>query len=123
MPLLAHHDRGAGVLTERQDAGTRDVGILEQGERDHAVVVAGFRVVQDRGDLLQVRGTQEEVDVVKSLRAQQRQRFGRDGQHVLSLELFDADMLGGQQSISCFVSAEFEEFLILKRCGRHASIS
>ena len=36
--LLAHHDRGAGVLAHRQHAARGDVDVLEQVERDEAVV-------------------------------------------------------------------------------------
>ena len=48
LALLAEHDRGAGVLAHRQHAAGGDVGVLQQVQRDEAVVRAGFRIVQDR---------------------------------------------------------------------------
>ena len=38
LALLADHDRGAGVLAGGQDHAGRDVGVLQQLERDEAVV-------------------------------------------------------------------------------------
>jgi hypothetical protein len=51
LAALAHDDRGAGVLAHRQDAAGRDVGVLEQVERDELVVVARLGVVDDAAQL------------------------------------------------------------------------
>ena len=50
--LLAHDDRGAGVLAHRQHAAGGDVGVLQEIERDELVVVAGLRVIEDIAQLL-----------------------------------------------------------------------
>ncbi len=54
--LLAHDDRGAGVLAHRQHAAGGDVGVLQEVEGDELVVVAGFLVFQDVAELLQMPG-------------------------------------------------------------------
>ena len=51
MPLLAHDDGGAGVLAHRQDPTRGDVGVFEHVERDEAVVVRGFGIVEDAAQL------------------------------------------------------------------------
>ena len=51
MPLLAHDDGGAGILAHRQDPTRGDVGVFEHVERDEAVVVRGFWVVEDAAQL------------------------------------------------------------------------
>jgi hypothetical protein len=56
LALLAHDDRGAGVLAHRQDAAGRDVGVLQQVERDELVVVARLGVVEDLAQLGEVAG-------------------------------------------------------------------
>ena len=45
--LLAHDDRGAGVLAHRQHAAGRDIGVLEEVEGDELVVVGSLRVLDD----------------------------------------------------------------------------
>ena len=47
LAALAHDDRRAGVLAHRQDAARGDVHVLEQVERDEAVVGARLGVVED----------------------------------------------------------------------------
>ena len=54
LALLRLHDRGAGVLAHREHAARGDRRVLEQVERDEAVVVRRLRVVEDVAQLLQV---------------------------------------------------------------------
>ena len=54
--LLAHDDRGAGVLAHRQHAAGGDVGVLQEVKGDELVVVARLLVVEDRAELLQMPG-------------------------------------------------------------------
>ena len=51
LALLAEHQGGAGVLAHRQDAAGGDAGVLQQIERDEAVVRGCLRVVQDGAEL------------------------------------------------------------------------
>ena len=51
MSLLAHDDGGASVLAHRQNPTSGDIGVFEHVERDEAVVVRGFRVVEDAAQL------------------------------------------------------------------------
>ena len=76
--LLAHDDRGAGVLAHRQHAAGGDVDVLEQVERDEAVVARRLRVVDDPPQLGEVRGPQVVGDVVHRLGGQQPDRLGLD---------------------------------------------
>ena len=45
--LLAHDDRGAGVLAHRQHAAGGDVGVLEKIVGDELVVIRRLRVLDD----------------------------------------------------------------------------
>ena len=81
--LFSQNDRCSRVLTERQHTRARYIGVLEHRQRDHAVVIRRCRVIQDGSHLLQMRGAQEEVDVVKGLRGQQRKGFGCHAEHVV----------------------------------------
>ena len=92
--LLAHDDRGAGVLAHRQHAAGGDVGVLQEIEGDELVVVAGFLVVQDRAQLLQVPRAQIVIDVAEGGLRQRPQRLARHHQHVLAKHLLDPHALG-----------------------------
>ncbi len=52
LALLAHDDRGAGVLAHRQHLAGGDVGVLQQIEGDEPVVVRGLGIVEDVAQLL-----------------------------------------------------------------------
>ena len=75
--LLAHHDRGAGVLAHRQHAARGDVGVLQKVVGDELVVRRRLRIVQDRGELLQVARPQQMVDVDEGLLGEAPQGLGR----------------------------------------------
>ena len=47
LALLAEDDGGAGVLAHRQHAAGRDAGVLQQVQRDEAVVGRGLGVIED----------------------------------------------------------------------------
>ena len=102
--LLAHHDRGAGVLAHRQHAAGGDVDVLEQVERDEPVVAAGLRVVDDPAQLREVRGPQEVRDVVHRLGGEQPQRGRVDLEERPAVRLEGADPLGGQQPVRRLVA-------------------
>ena len=63
LALLALHDRGAGVLARREDAARRDARVLQQLQRDEAIVRRRFGIVEDRRQLREVAGTQQVRDV------------------------------------------------------------
>ena len=94
LALLADDRRGAGVLAHRQHEAGGDLGVAQQRERDAAVVRRGLGVVEDRGDLRQVRGPVEEGDVAEGLASDERQRLGRDLEDLLALERRDRDEVG-----------------------------
>ena len=57
-PTFGRDDRCARVLAHRQDLPGGDRGILQQVEGDEDVVVAGFRIVDDRPEAGQMVGAQ-----------------------------------------------------------------
>ena len=119
LAFFAHDDGRAGVLAKRQQARGGHIGILEHREGDHAVVFARFLVVEDRGNLLQVLRPQEEVDVMKRLIREQRERLGIDDEHLFLAQFFDADVILRQQAVFSVVGAEFEERLVVESGGWH----
>ncbi len=95
--LLAHHDRGAGVLAHRQHAAGGDVDVLEQVERDEAVVPRRLGVVDDLAQLGQVGRAQVVGDVVHRLGGQPLDRLGRDLEEGAAVRLERRDPLGRHQ--------------------------
>ena len=81
LALLAHDDRGAGVLAHRQHLAGGDVGVLQQIEGDEAVVVGGLGIVEDGAQLLQMAGAQQMLAIDHRLLRQQRQRRRLDLEH------------------------------------------
>ena len=71
LPLLAHDDGGAGVLAHRQDTTGGDVGVLEQIKGDEPIIGAGLGVIENAGELLEVRGAQQVGDVLDALVGEQ----------------------------------------------------
>ena len=125
LALLGEDDRGARVLAHRQHAARRDVRVLQHVERHELVVRGGFRVVEDRAQLLQVRGPQQMRDVVESLGRDQGQRLGRDGEHALPLQACGPDMIGGELAVGRLVGPEREHLLELEfrhSTSRHAGL-
>ena len=87
-------DRGrAGVLAHRQPKAGGDRGVAEQCQGHAPIVGRGLGVVEDGGDLREVRRAIEERDVAKSLSCQSRERLGRDLEDLLSLECRRRDEL------------------------------
>ncbi len=92
--LLAHDDRGAGVLAHRQDAAGGDVGVLQEIEGDELVIVARLLVVEDAAQLLEMAGPQVMVDVAERGLRQRPQRLARHHQHVPAQHLLDPHAVG-----------------------------
>ena len=97
--LLAHHDRGAGVLAHRQHAAGGDVDVLEQVERDEAVVAGGLGVVDDLAQLGEVAGSQVVADVVHRLLGEPPDRLGLDPQEGAAPDLHGGHPVGGDQPV------------------------
>ena len=77
----------------------------------------------DRRNLLEMLGPQKEIDVVKRLRAEQRQRRRIDAEHLSAIKRLRVDVLGRQQSVVGVIGAKLEEFLKVKWCGGHGGSS
>ena len=109
LALLALHDRGAGVLAHRQHAAGGDGRVLQQVERDEAVVVAGLGVVEDVAQLLQVARPQEVGDVAHRLAGEPGDGRRVDLQHGAERRLDRAHALGGDQAERRVVVAQGEQ--------------
>ena len=96
-----------------------DLGVLQEGERHVAVVLARLRVVQDRRHLLEVFGAEEEGGVaVRGLR-EERERLRRDLQDFAPLKSPGANALLGKQPIFRLVVAERQGILVKKWGSGH----
>ena len=78
LALLAHHDRGAGILAHRQDLAGRDIRVFQQVERDEAVIRRSLRIIENGAQLRQMAGAQQMLAIDIGFARQQRQRLGRD---------------------------------------------
>ena len=106
LALLGDDGGGAGVLAHRQDALGGDLGVLEQRQRHVTVVGRGLGVVEDRGDLLEVLGPQEEGAVVERLLRQEGERLRLDLEDLPALEDGRLDALLREQAVGGVVGPE-----------------
>ena len=123
--LLAHDDRGAGVLAHRQHAARRDVGVLQEVERDELVVVARLRVLDDGLERCEMRRAQQMIDVGERGLRERAHRLMRDDQHFTAEDGFDAHALGGELAIGGGVLAEREQRRVAvgrERMGREGGV-
>ena len=119
MSFFSLYDRGASILAKRQHARTGDIGVLEHCQGHHAVIVGCLRVVQNGCDLLQMRGTQEEIDIVKRLRAQKRERLRIDAQHLLTFKRTHLHMFFREQPILSVIGTGIKQRFVNKRSSWH----
>ena len=85
LALLAEHQRRAGILAHRQHAARRDVGVLQQIQRDEPIVATRLRVVEDRAQGRQMPGTQQVRHIAERLERQLAQRVRCNAQHRLPI--------------------------------------
>ncbi len=111
--FLAHDDRGAGVLAHRQHAAGSDVGVLQEIEGDELVVVAGFLVIEDAAQLLEMTGPQIMIDVAERGLRQRPQRLARHHQHVPAQHLLDPHAFGRDFLVRRGVLAERKQRRVL----------
>ncbi len=117
---MADHDGGAGVLAPGQDHAGGDVGVLQQLERDEAVVVRRLGVVEDRRQLFQVRRAQQVGDVVHRLGRQVGHHLPVDLQEGLAAQVDRADAVDPEGSVHGPIRAVLEQGLVVE--GAHGSI-
>ena len=115
--FLGDHDRGARVLAHRQHAAGGDIGVLQEIVGDEPVVRGRFRVVQDLGELGEVAGPQQVVDVDHRLLGERGQRRGLDDEEFAPQRLFDPHALRGQLAIGRRIGAQLKESLIVVAHG------
>ena len=111
--LLAHDDRGAGVLAHRQHAAGGDVGVLQKIVGDELVVVACFLVVEDVAQLLQMPRPQVVVDVDERGLASARSASRDDHHHLLAHHRLDPHAVGRNLLVGRLVLAERKQRRVL----------
>ena len=116
--LLAHDDRGAGVLAHRQHAAGGDVGVLEKIVGDELVVVRRLRVLDDVFEAGKMRRAQQMIDVGERRLSQRAERLARHHQHVFAQHALDPHALGGDLAVGRLILAEREQRRVLIRRGR-----
>ena len=112
--LLAHDDRGAGILAHRQDTACGDVGVFQKVEGDETVVRRRLGIVQDLGELVEMAGAQEMVDVDHRLLGQQANRRAVDRQDLAAGKGLDADAVGRQLAVRRLVLGWLKHRLVVK---------
>ena len=112
--FFAHDDGGAGVLAAGEDTVTRDLGIFEKHERDHAVVFGGFGVVEDGRDLFEVRGPKFEGDGLDRFVGKHAQGLRIDFENFLSFELTEGDQVGRNFFVFGGIWTEGEGHLVME---------
>ncbi len=123
--LLAHDDRGAGVLAHRQHAARRDVGVLQEVERDELVVVARLRVLDDAFQRREMRRAQQVIDVGERGLRERPHRLMRDDQHLPPEDGLDAHAVRGELAVGGGVLAEREQRGVAvgrERMGREGGV-
>ncbi len=88
-------NRCASVLAGRQNAFRRDIRVTQELQRDVFIVLTGFRVVQDIGNLLLMRRTEHKGRIVEGLLRQQRQRLRVNFEDLLPFKLRDRNVIAG----------------------------
>ena len=127
--LLAHDDRGAGVLAHRQHAAGGDVGVLQQVVGDELVVRGRLGIVEDLRELGEMARAQQMVDVDEGLLARAADRLARDAQHLAVAELLARETPSrAELAVGRRILAEREEIDMLYRPwssapGRRARLS
>ncbi|VFS43651.1 Uncharacterised protein [Enterobacter cancerogenus] len=75
LAFLTGDNGSAGILTGRQNAFGRNIGVSQELQRNVFIVFAGLRIAQDIGNLLLMRGAKHKRGIVKRLLRQQGQRL------------------------------------------------
>ena len=112
LTALAHDDRGARVLAHGQDEAGRDVRVLQQVERDEAVVGRGLGIVEDVRELLKVTRAQQVLDVADRGLGERGDRLGLDLEEGATAGLERRHTFRGQQAVRSLVRTEGQQVLV-----------
>jgi hypothetical protein len=88
--LLAHDDRGAGVLAHRQHTAGGNIRVLEKFVSDELVIIRGFGVFDDRFQRSQMRRAEQMIDVAERGLRERAQRLARHHHYVFAEDALDA---------------------------------
>lgn len=119
LTLVSGADRCAGVLTEREDAFSSDLGIAQHGESYKLVVFACLRVIEYFGNHLIVFAAQHKRAVVRSDVGQKCKSFRFNDEHFVAAPVFDRDIVFGNQLIFRSVRTHLKGLLIMEGFCRH----
>ena len=100
-----------------------DLRVLQQHQRDHAVVLRGFRVIEDGGDLREVAGAEGEIDRPERLGSEESERLGIDFQNFLSAKIYDLHAALADAFVFRLIRAQGERILVVKFLFAHRGIS
>ena len=123
--LLAHDDRGAGVLAHRQHAAGGDVGVLEKIVGDELVVVRRLRVLDDVLEARQMCRPQKMIDIGERRLRQRPQRLARHHQNLFAHHALDPHALGGDFAVGRLILAERKQRRVLigrRRVGSEGGV-
>jgi len=81
------------------NTASRDVGVLEEIIGDELVVVGGLRIVEDRAQLLEMRGPQQVVDVGERGLGERAQRLAGHHDDLLAHDFLHAHPIGGNLAV------------------------
>ncbi len=111
--LLAHDDRGAGVLAHRQHAAGGDIGVLEKIVSDELVVIRRFRVLDDMFEAGKMRGAEQMIDVGERRLRQRAERVAGHHQYFFAQHELDPHALGGDLAVRRLILAKREQRRVL----------
>ena len=118
LSLLAVHDCGAGVLTERKLALCRNLGVAQESQGHIFVVGAGLRVAEYRGHLLVMRTAEQEAYVAEGGVGHKGKSLRADLQDSFSLEFAGRYELLGARDLVVLgsVFAKLEHWRVFELC-------
>ena len=112
--FFTHDDGSAGVLAGGEDSIDRDAGIFQKHECDHDIVLGGLGVVENGGDLFEMRGAEFEGNSLDRFVGKEAQGFGVDFEDLLPFKFAYADEVGREVFVFGFVGAEGKGILVVK---------
>ena len=115
LAFFAHDDGGACVLAAREDSVGGDLGVLEKHEGDHAIVLAGFGIIENGRDLLEVGSAEFEGDGLDRFVGKERESLGIDLEDFLAFEFGGGDEVRGDLLVFRGIGSEGKGVLVVER--------
>ena len=120
LAFFADDRSGASVLAEGQDAMSGDLGVAEEHQGDHAVVLGGGGVIENGGNLGEMLGAEAEIDGLEGFVSKQFEALGGDFEDGISFEFSSADKIGRDFFVFGRIGTGGEDVLVVERRSGHA---